>query len=147
MIAGRDGADEHLPGAWPGNRPGGDAENLGSAGRRNIDAAHGLRKSVHGVFISLDGGQHAQREGIEVGVGIESVHPFPAFQPRDPVIGERRSQRLVHHLDQVRRDHQPDQGGPGDLPGKGDEHDQKGIEGLADDGRSDGAGPKPSPAG
>ena len=40
----------------------------------------------------LAGGQNAQREGVEVGVGIESVHAFPAFEPGDHLIGERRGQ-------------------------------------------------------
>ena len=80
-------------------------------------------------------------------MGIEGVHAFPPFQPRHARIGERRGQRLVHYFDQVRRKHQPDQCVPGDRAGKGDEHDQKGIEPLADDGGSEGARPQPAAAG
>ena len=147
VDAGRPGAHQHLSAAWAGNRPGRDAENLGSAGRCDIDTAHELRNGAHGASDFLHRGQAAQRERVEVGVNVEGIHAFPAFQPGDSGIGERRCQRFVDHLDQVRREHEPDQGGPGDCAGKGDEHDKKGIEGLADDGGSDGAGPQPSTLG
>ena len=65
IDAGRDGADEHLPGARPRDRFVGDAEDLGSAGRCNVDAAHGLRKSVHGVFISLAAGRTRSEKGLK----------------------------------------------------------------------------------
>jgi hypothetical protein len=80
-------------------------------------------------------------------VNVEGVYSFPAFQPGDSDIGEGCSQDFVDHLDQIRREHEADQGGPGDRTGKGDKHDKKGIEGLADDGRPDGAGPQPSTLG
>ncbi len=96
---------------------------------------------------SFAGDRLRNAEGIEVGAGIESIHALPAFQPRDPGIGEGSSQRLVGHLDQVGGKDQPDQGGPGDGAGKGDEHNQEGIERLADDGGSDGAGPEPASSG
>ena len=46
IDAGRPGADEHFPGGSPGHKRGGDAENFGSPGLRDIDTTHGLR---HGV--------------------------------------------------------------------------------------------------
>ena len=60
IDAGRLGADQHLPGAWPGNRPGGHAENLGSAGRCDIDTrmdqCRNRRSSVN-LSTFLRGGQ------------------------------------------------------------------------------------------
>ena len=87
-----------------------------------------------------------QTKGIEVGVGIEGVGVLGAFEEVDDEIGEGSGNDLVDDFEEIACD--DDFGecrdGIGSEEGEGD--DERGVDGLADDGGADGAGPEPAAA-
>src|ERR1700722_6492707 len=81
-------------------------------------------------------------KGVEVLMTIERIGVFGSFEPVYDKIRDRGSEDLVPDLEGVagKNNVEEDAGGIDSPEGKGDDEDR--VDGLADDGGADGAGPE-----
>ena len=116
------------------------SEGKGRVGASGTGGQRGLISTVQAAFF-------CEREWIETFVAVEGVGLLGSFQPVDDGVGQGCCEHLVGYFENIAGDNHVAQRSQGDDTDEREEDDKSGIDGLTDDGGTDGAGPEPASVG